>query len=194
MDERLIQAAQLGSVEDLHELLRENPLILHTVNLFSNGNPLHIASASGHVGFVTEITRLKPEFTKELNRDGFSPMDMAAANGHLEVVRELLKVDPGLSCLEGREKKTPLHYAAIKGRVDEIVEMLMSSPECIGHVTVQGETGLHLAIKNSKVEAARVLIDWIREMKNESVLNLKDEQGNTVLHLATWKKQRQACT
>ncbi|GKV45503.1 hypothetical protein SLEP1_g52575 [Rubroshorea leprosula] len=183
MDARLIQAAQIGSIEDLHELLRENPLILHTVNLFSIGNPLHIASASGHDGFVMEITRLKPEFTKELNRDGFNPMHMAAANGHLEVVRELLKVDRGLSCLEGREKKTPLHYAAIKGRVDEIIEMLMSSPECIGHVTIQGETALHLAIKNSKVEAARVLVDWVREMKNESVLNLKDEQGNTVIEL-----------
>ena len=25
-------------------------------------------------------------------------------------------------------------------------------------------------------------------------MNLKDEQGNTILHLATWKKQRQAST
>ena len=35
-------------------------------------------------------------------------------------------------------------------------------------------------------------MDWIREMKKEDIFNMRDEQGNTVLHLATLKKQRQA--
>ncbi|GLT39881.1 hypothetical protein SLA2020_140480 [Shorea laevis] len=91
-----------------HELLRENPLILHSIGLFSIDNPLHIASAEGHVGFVKEIKKLKPEFAKELNTDGFSPMHMAAVNGHVEVVGELLKVDQKLCRLAGREKKTPI--------------------------------------------------------------------------------------
>uniref|UniRef100_A0A7N2MIK8 PGG domain-containing protein n=1 Tax=Quercus lobata TaxID=97700 RepID=A0A7N2MIK8_QUELO len=127
------------------------PLILHSVALDSTENPLRIASIAGHIDFVKEILRLKPEFTKELNQDGFSPMHLALANGHLEIVRELLKVDKRLCQLEGREEKNPLHYAATKGKVDVN-----------------------------------------KEVKREDILNLKDEQGNTILHLATWKKQRQA--
>ena len=192
MDTRLFESAWTGNVDDFHMLLRENPLILHTISLYSSENPLHIASAAGHVGFVREILRLRPEYAKEVNKDGFSPLHMATANGHIEVVRELLNVDPKLCCLEGRENKTPLHFAAMKGRVDVISEMLLSCAECIEGVTVQKETALHLAIKNNQFEAIKVMVDWILEMKREDILNLKDEQGNTVLHLATWKKQRQA--
>ncbi|XVF49454.1 hypothetical protein PTKIN_Ptkin04bG0013900 [Pterospermum kingtungense] len=191
MDTRLFESAWTGNVDEFHKLLKENPLILHTISLYSSENPLHIASAAGHVGFVREILRLRPEYAKEVNTDGFSPLHLAAANGHIEVVRELLNVDRNLSCLQGREKKTPLHFAAMKGSVDVISEMLMSCAECIEGVTVQRETALHLGIKNSQFEAIQVMVDWIIKMKKEHVLNLKDEHGNTVLHLATWKKQRQ---
>ncbi|EOY22731.1 Ankyrin repeat family protein, putative [Theobroma cacao] len=192
MDIRLFESARTGNVMDLHKLLRENPLILHTISLYSCENPLHVASAAGHVGFVREILGLRPEYANEVNKDGFSPLHIAAANGHIEVVRELLSVDRKLCCLEGREKKTPFHLAAMIGRIDVITEMLLSCAECIEGVTVQRETALHLATKNSQFEAVKVMVDWIIEMKKEDVLNLKDEQGNTVLHLATWKNQRQA--
>ena len=121
-------------------------------------------------------------------------MHLASANGHLEIVRELLKVDRRLCQLEGKEKKNPLHYAATKGKVDVVSEMLLACPECVEDMTVQKETALHLAVKNSQHEAVKVLLTWVREMKREDILNLKDEQGNTILHLATWKKQRQANT
>ncbi|XVF54856.1 hypothetical protein PTKIN_Ptkin05aG0214500 [Pterospermum kingtungense] len=112
---------------------------------------------------------------------------MAAANGHIGVVRELMKVDSKLCCLEGRDNKTPLHISAMNGRVDVISEMLSSCAVCIEGVTVQKETAVHLATKNSLFEAIKVMVDWILQMKREDILNLKDEQGNTVLHLATWK-------
>ncbi|GMI95381.1 hypothetical protein like AT5G51160 [Hibiscus trionum] len=191
MDSRLFDSALTGNIDALHKLLRENPLIFHTISLYSNQNPLHIASAEGHVGFVREILRLKPEFAKEVNTDGFSPLHVAAANGHVEIVRELMNVDPRLCGAEGREKKTAFHFAAMKGRVDVINEILGRYAECIGSVTVQKETALHLAIKNSQFEAIRVMVGWIVRMKKEEILNLEDELGNTVLHLATWRKQRQ---
>lgn len=56
--------------------------------------------------------------------------------------------------------------------------------ECIEGVTVKRETGLHLAIKNSQFEAIKVMVEWILEMEKDDILNLKDELGNTILHLA----------
>ncbi|KAK4845559.1 hypothetical protein QYF36_006508 [Acer negundo] len=172
MERKLLEASLTGDVQNLHQLLRENPLILHRVSLVSSGNPLHVASAHGHIDFVKEITRLRPDFAKELNEDGFSPMHMASANGYLEIVRELLKVDRKLCRLQGRENKTPLHLAVIKGRVDVVSEILSACGECLEDVTVQRDTAMHLAIKNYQFEVIRVMVDWIREMKKEHVIKI----------------------
>ncbi|KAF5732269.1 putative Ankyrin repeat family protein [Tripterygium wilfordii] len=190
MDIRLFEAAQIGNVNILHQLLAQNPLILNSITLLYSENPLHVASTAGHVEFVKEILRLKPDLAKELNRDGFSPMHMAAANGHVEITQELLKADCENCRLEGRDARTPLHFAAMKGRTSIITEMVSACAECIEDVTVSKETALHLAINCSQFEVIRVLVGSIKELKKEQILNMKDEQGNTALHLATWKKQR----
>ncbi|XVF54846.1 hypothetical protein PTKIN_Ptkin05aG0213900 [Pterospermum kingtungense] len=192
MDIRLFEAAQTGNIDSLHQLLRENAVLLDQIAPFSSENPLHIAYAAGQFEFVKEIINLKPEFAKEVNRDGFSLMHMAAVSGHLEIVRELMKLDPSL-CRQQQathDMKTPFHLAAIKGRANEINEMVLGCAQCIEDVTLQNETALHLAVKHSQFEAVSVLVHWIRELKKEDVFNMKDEQGNTVLHVATWRKQR----
>ena len=191
MDTRLFEAAQRGNIDYLQRLLTENPLILN-ITLLSAENPLNIAADMGHVDFVKEIIKLKPVFANEVNQEGFSPTHIAAANGHVEIVKELMKVDIKLCRLEGgRQKMTPLHYAAIKGRAEVISAMLSDCPDCIVDETVRKENALHLAVKNNRFEAIKLLGDWIKGMNKEYLLNMKDEQGNTVLHLASWKKQRE---
>ncbi|XP_062000674.1 ankyrin repeat-containing protein BDA1-like [Rosa rugosa] len=191
MDQRLFEASQSGNIQLLHQLLAENPLLLHSLALDSAENPVHVASLADHVGFVKEILRLKPALAKEMNPDGFSPMHIASANGYLEVVGELLKVDLRLCRLKGRDQWTPLHHAARRGRVDIVREIVLVCPESVEDVTIQGETALHLAVKNSQFEAVEVLVKSVTEMRKVNILNLKDKHGNTVLHLATWRKQHQ---
>nr|XP_048326754.1 ankyrin repeat-containing protein BDA1-like [Ziziphus jujuba var. spinosa] len=191
MDRRLLEAAQTGNISFLHHLLAENHYILNTIALNSEQNPLHIASTAGHVEFVKEILRLKPSFAEEVNQDGFSPLHLASAIGHFEIVKELLKLNPKLCCLEGRNRWTALHYAASRGRVDIIREMLLACPESIEDVNVQKETALHVAVKNSQFEAIHFMVKRVREMKKDEIFNMKDELGNSILHLATWRKERQ---
>ncbi|XP_050387486.1 ankyrin repeat-containing protein BDA1-like [Argentina anserina] len=191
MDGRLIEASQSGNVQLLHQLLAENPVILHNIALASDENPLHIACLAGHVEFVKEILRLKPGFAKDINQDRFSPMHIASANGYLEIVKELLQIDPRLSQLKGKDQWTALHYAASKGRIDIIKEMVSACSECIEDVTEQGETAFHLAVKNNQFEALEAIVALIRERNKLDILNMKDNNGNSVLHLATWKKQHQ---
>ncbi|KAB2629789.1 ankyrin repeat-containing protein [Pyrus ussuriensis x Pyrus communis] len=191
MDARLFDASRTGDVQLLHRLLAENPLLLHSLALTSTDNPLHVASIAGHVDFVKEIMRLKPEYVEELNHDGFSPIHIASANGYLEIVREMLRVDRRLCRLNGRDEWTPLHYAASRGRVDVIREMVLACPESVEDVTVQGETAIHLAVKCSQFKAIKSLVELIAETNKVNVLNMKDKHGDSVLHLATWKKQHQ---
>ncbi|TYH61478.1 hypothetical protein ES332_D07G054800v1 [Gossypium tomentosum] len=126
--------------------------------VYSNENPLHIASAQGHVDFIREVLRLKPEYAKEVKR-WFNPLHMAAANGHIEVVKELMNVDPELwSGVEGKGNKTRFHFAIMKGRINVINEMLSRYEGCIQCATVQRESALQLAVKDSSLKQLNLFL------------------------------------
>ncbi|KAL2906607.1 Ankyrin repeat-containing protein BDA1 [Bienertia sinuspersici] len=188
----LFQASHRGDVEELQELLAKNPLILYQVPFMSAQNPLHFASAAGHLEFAKKILELKPEFARQLNEDGYSPIHLASANGHADIVREVIKVDSNICRLEGGDGRTPLHLAVLGGKVDVISEMLAACEGCLEDLTMQKETALHLAVRHYQLASLRVLLDWSKQIRKEEILNMKDEHGNTILHLAVWKKQRQA--
>ncbi|KAI5346777.1 PREDICTED: ankyrin [Prunus dulcis] len=86
------------------------------------------------------------------------------------------------------DKSTLLTYCASRERVDDVVEMVLTCTKSVEDVTVQGETSLHLAVKRSQFEAIKALVELVREMNKVNILNMKDNNGNSVLHLAGWKK------
>ncbi|KAK9121032.1 hypothetical protein Syun_018649 [Stephania yunnanensis] len=178
MDSRLFEAAQTGNVGTLFDLLKEHPLMLQTVTLTSRETPLHVALA-GHLDFVEEVIRLKPEFAKQLNQDGFSPMHLASANGYSEIVKELLKIDASYCRFRGRDRKTPLHLAVINGRIEVIHELLSSCPESVEDLTFGGQTVLHIAVINNQFEGFKVIVVGLKWLNKVDQLNRKDEQGNT---------------
>lgn len=189
--DRLFQTAQTGDIEELHQLLAKNPFILHQVPLVCAHNPLHFAAAAGHLDFAKKLLELKPEYARKLNAEGYSPMHLASGSGHIQIAREIIKIDSNICRLKGKEGITPLHLAVLGGRVDVISEMLAKCEGCMEDVTVQKENALHLAAKNFQLESLWALLDWTRKMDKEEILNRKDENGNTILHFAVWKKQRE---
>ncbi|KAF9625654.1 hypothetical protein IFM89_025139 [Coptis chinensis] len=86
--------------------LKNNPLLLYGVALASVQNPLHVAAMAGHLSFVKEMIRLKPEFAAELNQDGFNHIHIASAYGYVEIVRELLKIDFAYCRLTSKDRRT----------------------------------------------------------------------------------------
>ncbi|QCE08515.1 ankyrin repeat-containing protein BDA1-like [Vigna unguiculata] len=192
MDGRLAEAAATGNVDELERLMREEMLLLDGVSLHGAQTPLHIASMCGHVSFVQKMLELKNQFAYELNQDGFSPMHLASANGHLQVVLELVKVDHQLCDIEGREGSLPLHCASVKGRIDVMKALLSAAPLTVQSKTVRGETPLHIAVKNNHFDAVKLVVEHAKGLKMErAVLNDKDNQANTVLHIAASRKQYQ---
>ncbi|CAL5442450.1 unnamed protein product [Camellia sinensis] len=69
------------------------------------------------------------------------------------------------------------------------VELLAASLDSVEHVTVRGKTALHLAVKNNQIEALRVLVEHLKNIKKEGVLSMEDEHGSTILHLAILGRQ-----
>ncbi|KAK7280344.1 hypothetical protein RJT34_25407 [Clitoria ternatea] len=189
MNPKLLEAAATGNVDDLHRLIREDMFLLDNVSSVGAETPLHIASRRGHLSFVQEMLKLKKEFASEHNQDGFTPLHLASANNHLQIVHELLKFDDKLCTIPGKEQRLPLHCAVVKGRIDVMKELLSAHPDTIESKTATRETLLHLAVKNTQFDALKLLVEHAKVLKKEHVLNEKDNQGNTILHLAASRKQ-----
>ncbi|KAJ4868764.1 Ankyrin repeat family protein [Raphanus sativus] len=202
MDPRLLWVAQSGSVNALYSLIQKDPCILQNVDILPfMHTPLHEASSTGKIDLAMELMILKPSFAKKLNADGFTPLHLAVEHQQVELALELVKFDPSLVRTRGRGGMTPLHLVAESGDVDLLTEFLLACPECIRDANVNGETALHIAVINNRYEELKVLRGWMQRIRKSDastteiqVLNKRDREGNTALHLAAYKNNHQACS
>ncbi|XP_057959769.1 ankyrin repeat-containing protein At5g02620-like [Malania oleifera] len=177
----LFLACEAGRLAVVVHLLMNYPwlLMLESDRLTTS---LHAAASVGHTDIVKELLLVRPDFATKKDCHGCSPLHVACSKGHLEITRELLGMDPDLSSLQDNGGRTPLHCAAIKGRVNIIDEILSMSLESAEMTTKRGETVLHLGVKNNQYEAVKYLMETL-DITN--LINLPDNDGNTILHLAT---------
>ncbi|XP_059428647.1 ankyrin repeat-containing protein BDA1-like [Corylus avellana] len=149
MDQSLRDAAQEGSIDALHSLVRGDPYTLDTIDKIPFvETPLRVAASAGHTQFAMEIVRLKPSLAWKLNQDSFSPMHLALQNNQTHVVCRLLDADKDLVRVQGKEGATPLHHVAQTGNLYLLGEFQKVCPMSIKDVTIRGETTLHFALNN----------------------------------------------
>ncbi|XAR54892.1 hypothetical protein NMG60_11030222, partial [Bertholletia excelsa] len=183
--QRLKVAAEVGDIDGLYWSIKQAPDILDRVdeNPFVD-SPLHVAASVGNAEFALEIIQLKRSFGRKLNLDGLSPLHLALQNGNFEMVKRLIKFDNELVRVKGREGLTTLHYAAQMDNIELLAEFLRVCPASVKDLTVRDETVLHIAVKHSSFGALKILSGWLHKTGNTWVLNCKDSEGNTVLHVA----------
>ncbi|XVE99498.1 hypothetical protein REPUB_Repub03eG0204000 [Reevesia pubescens] len=189
ISDKLREAAQAGNIDGLYAIIEEDPCILERIDQIPFiDTPLHQAVVAGQNDFAMEIMNLKPSFAKKLNKNGYSPIHLALQNQ--ETVLRLLAADKDLVRVKGREGYTPLHHVAEQGNLHLLGNFIADCPECIQDVTNRNETALHVAAKNNKLEALQVLAQSLRRtyfygsFSGKKLLNWKDKDGNTVLHVA----------
>ncbi|XP_052115298.1 ankyrin repeat-containing protein BDA1-like [Arachis duranensis] len=191
----LEEAALSGDTDRLYALIEEDPDMLNAVDAkpFVN-TPLHIAASLKYLYFATEIMMLKPSFALKLNPQGFSPIHLAVKNGHSKLARRLVDMKKELVRVKGREGNTPLHFASQIGECDLLAYFLSACPDSILDVNARDETAVHIAVRNQQFDALGVLIGWLKgntrkgaASLEKSILNSKDEEGNTILHLSALK-------
>ena len=93
---------------------------------------------------------------------------------------------------------TPLHYAGKTDNIDLLATFLSVCPDAIEDVTNQNETALHIALKYDKLDAFKLLVGWLGQNRTKNariwewtILNWKDKEGNTILHIAISNNQHQ---
>nr|GMD93619.1 ankyrin repeat-containing protein At5g02620-like [Ipomoea batatas] len=182
----LHEACREGHGEIARLLLEVCPGVAYQMNCREE-SALYVACERGRAQVVSHLLVNFPMMlTLELDLSTTS-LHVAASSGHTEATKELLEVDSDLCFRQDKEGRTPLHWAAVKGRVNIIYELIDASLESAHMVTKHGETVLHLAVKNNQFEVLKFLM----EVLDVSTLkNAQDNDGNTVLHLATSAKLR----
>ncbi|KAF8018589.1 hypothetical protein BT93_H3470 [Corymbia citriodora subsp. variegata] len=192
-ESRLHLAIEHDDVDELHNLIVEEPELLDRISKHPFPNtPLHIAVAAGKIDVAMELAILKPSFARKLNPEGYSPMHLALQYEQYHIVRALMTTNPRLIRVRGRGGITPLHFVA-QGKVDDelelLAEFLVACKSSIEDLTNQYETAVHVAVKNHNLKAFKVLFIWLRRVDMIEILNWKDKDGNTVLHIAVSENQ-----
>ncbi|KFK25781.1 hypothetical protein AALP_AA8G159500 [Arabis alpina] len=205
MAERSLEAAaKSGNIDLLYELIIEDPYVLDKLDQVPFvDTPLHVAAAAGKTEFAMEMMNLKPSFARKLNAHGLTPLHLAVDHDHFCFALEVVKFDPSLIRLKGRQGMTPLLQAVSKKKMNLVSEFFLISPESIVDANVNGENAFHIAVNNKDqsegLKDLKILMGWIQrlcqkdaELIETRVINRRDKDGNTALHLAAYENNRKA--
>jgi ankyrin repeat protein len=184
-------AARYGDMKELKTLFEHSSRNINVDCLDANGNtPLHIAIKNSEDKIARYLIK-KGANTSSLRdmRDekGRTVLHIAQAKDHEREIKFLAKHVPELieTPAEGITKSigTPLHYAARNGEVKELKTLLKYvykydlNVDCLD---ANGDTPLHIAIKNSEDEAIQYLI----EEGADTSLRSKGGKGKSASELA----------
>ncbi|KAF5480470.1 hypothetical protein F2P56_001218 [Juglans regia] len=162
--------------------MQRDRLILHKISLTSfTETPLHIAALLGHLQFTKALLKRKPQLVEKVDSSGRTAFHLACAEGHTQVVKALLQANMDMCLVSDQEKRIPLHLAAMRGHLEVIKELRIAHPGSISQVNLYGDNVLHLCVRYNCLDALKLLVESVND---EDFVNSKDNDGNSILHLA----------
>lgn len=123
-----------------------------------------------------------PSMFQQRNSIGKSPLHAAVCTGFTEGVKFLLESQFESAYQKDRQGFYPIHSASTKGFVDIIQIMLQHRPDTRELLSAHGQNILHVAARSGKYKAVEYML---KRPELEMLINEKDADGNTPLHLAT---------
>ena len=92
--------------------------------------------------------------------------------------------DTGAASLPECRGMLPMHYACAYGSYPQVLQVLKDFyPEGISAKENKGRTPMHLAMSNAQGEASAAGLGFLLE--NGAAYNMRDDEGNTPLHMLT---------
>ncbi|XP_041005447.1 ankyrin-2-like isoform X2 [Juglans microcarpa x Juglans regia] len=174
----------LAAERHLPDLVSE---ILNNLNSPAYDGPfgrtaLHAAALWDDEGMSNKILeRYGRDLCKQADQNGWTPLHMAAYTGSIEPAKLLLESDREVAYMKDVEGRTALHIAALRNN-SLVTEVIISMcPDCCEVVDNEGRNALHLAVMTKLRPDVALIIQNNSSLQN--LLNQKDNEGNTPLHL-----------
>ncbi|CAN6332982.1 unnamed protein product [Urochloa humidicola] len=142
---------------------------------------LHAAVYANNAQEMSEaLLCWEPSLAEKADSSGRTALRYAASAGKTEVVKLLLS-NKSLAYIADNDGIFPVHAAARAGNTKVIREFMKICPSCDELLDNKQRNIVHYA-----VDQGRMLLVWhiYRNTKYARMMNVKDEDGNTPLHLA----------
>ncbi|KAM3741079.1 hypothetical protein ACB098_08G148800 [Castanea mollissima] len=123
-----------------------------------------------------------PHRIKERDSKGMTPLSYAAYIGYLEGVRYFLNKFADYMYESDRNGFFPIHTASSRGHIKIVQEFIQRCPDSVELLNHQDQNILHVAAMSGK---AKVVNYMLKMPELEMLINEKDVDGNTSLHLAS---------
>uniref|UniRef100_J3MWK0 Uncharacterized protein n=1 Tax=Oryza brachyantha TaxID=4533 RepID=J3MWK0_ORYBR len=134
------------------------------------------------------IVEKKKDLINESDGDGSSPLHFAASVGIKGITKLLIDSarEQNVIQMPDNEGMFPIHIASSVGAMDAIESLIDADDLSSAAVrNAEGKTFLHIAVENGN----RSVVEFVCvEPRPKLVLNMKDNDGNTALHLSVQKR------
>ncbi|KAL1551782.1 ankyrin repeat-containing protein-like protein [Salvia divinorum] len=183
-EKKLYDAATIGDLAALRQLLQTNQHLLDVVSFPCLKNVLHIAIKQGRESIVEEVLKINPELALELDSKNSSSLHLAAARGNVGIAKRLLAIAPEMCWWRDGQDMNPLHVAAVKGNEAVLEEMLRVDSFPAAARLHRGQTVLHLCVRHRQLGTLKVLVEELGHL-----VSARDDDGETLLHYAVMDNQ-----
>ncbi|XP_020580736.1 E3 ubiquitin-protein ligase XB3-like [Phalaenopsis equestris] len=192
IEQDLYAAVQSGELKVVESILQLHPGILRRRTLHSDLSVLHIAAANGHLEVLSMLLDLGAH-PNALSRQKRTPLMLAAMRGKLACIEKLLRAEATILLFDSVHRRTCLHYAAYYGHSDCLQAILQTAHSSqisdswgfsrfVNVRDAKGETPLHLAAKQNRLDCVRTLLEKGALVSASS--GYSGFLGSTPLHLA----------
>lgn len=153
---------------------------------------VHAAARGGNLEILKELLGDCSDILAYRDAQGSTVLHAAAGRGQVEVVKDLI-TSFDIIASKDYQGNTALHVAAYRGYLTVAEVLILASPSLATFTNNYGDTFLHMAVSGFRTSGFR-RVDWqielIKQLASGKILNIKDvinvknNDGRTVLHLA----------
>ncbi|KAK2970548.1 hypothetical protein RJ640_008672 [Escallonia rubra] len=179
----LYLAAEAGYA-GIVKLLMENPIGNYTCvkRKLKNKSPVHAAILGRNIDVLRILWETDQSSFQLKGDQGRNPLHFAADIGYVEGVNFLIHNFCASAYQRDKHGLFPIHIASSKGHTDIVQEILSHCPDSRDLLSLQGHNVLHITAMSGNTKA---LSKMLKIPELEKLVNEKDEDGNTPLHVAT---------